>query len=395
VREVGEVARGAARAFADRFGRRPAWLAAAPGRVNLIGEHTDYNGGFVLPMAIDRWCVAAGATAQAGESRLRAHDLGEEMTVSLRRAWATGSDAREQLPGWARYVVGSLVEHAAALWPGEPPELDVLVTSSVPPGGGLSSSAALETATALVLEQASGRAVDPVTRALACQRAEHRWAGVPCGLMDQLASSCGVEGHALLIDCAESRVTPVPLPAQDQAVVLVVNSGVHHELAAGEYARRRAACEAAARRLGVPSLRAIESIDAVDWSRLDEEQSRCVRHVVSENGRVIAAVGALRAGDLAGFGRLMLDSHGSLRDDYRVSCRELDAIVEIAAGTEGVFGGRMTGGGFGGCAVVLATPVATGELRQRLPRVYHASTGRACTVEAVGAVAGALGVPGA
>jgi galactokinase len=388
---VREVAREARRAFAEHFGREAAWGAAAPGRVNLIGEHTDYNAGFVLPMAIDRWCVVVAGPARSGDSRLRAHDLGQEISISLRRLARSGAAERPPLPAWAAYVVGALVEHGATLGIDDRPEFDLLVTSTVPRGGGLSSSAALETASTAVLELASGRSAEPVARALACQRAEHRWAGVPCGLMDQLASSCGVEGHALRIDCRENSVTPVPLPPETDAVVLVVNSGVHHELAAGEYAKRRRSCEAAAAGLGVGSLRDLEAMHAVDWSRLDEEQARCVRHVVSENGRVLAAVDALRVGDLAALGRLMLESHASLRDDYRVSCGELDVIVDIAAATPGVFGARMTGGGFGGCAVVLASPTAAATLTEHLPPAYARATGRPCKLEKVAAVSGAHG----
>jgi galactokinase len=164
---------------------------------------------------------------------------------------------------------------------------------------------------------------------------------------------------------------------------------VHHELAAGEYARRRASCEAAARALGVASLRELASLDAVAWLGLDAEQTRCVRHVVSENARTLAAAAALRAGDLSTLGRLMLESHASLRDDYRVSCAELDAIVDLASATPGVHGARMTGGGFGGCAIALATPVAAEKLLRRLAPAYAAATGGACTVERVQAAAGA------
>lgn len=381
----------AAGAFAEAFGDAPRWIGAAPGRVNLIGEHTDYNDGFVLPMAIDRWCIAAAGPARDRCSRLRAHDLGASISVSLASVAQRGPGARDELPGWARYVVGALVEHGAELGQAVP-ELDVLITSTVPSGGGLSSSAALETASAVALEAATGARAGPLRRALACQRAEHRWAGVPCGLMDQLASSFGVADHALLIDCWKNAVSPVPLPHPDDAVVLVVNSGVHHELAAGEYAKRRAACETAATRLGIASLRALDHLAAVDLSGLSEEESRCVRHVVTENQRVLAAAGALRAHDLPEFGRLMLRSHVSLRDDYRVSCGELDAIVEIAAGSEGVFGARMTGGGFGGCAVALATPAAAARLTRELPAEYERVTGIRCAVEPVRAVAGAAAV---
>jgi len=400
VSDLDGLAAHAARAFAARFGPAPAWAAAAPGRVNLIGEHTDYNQGFVLPMAIDRWCVCVAAPAAGARSRLVAHDIDESIEVSLTDLSARGAAAAGGLPAWGRYLAGALVERCRTLAAGAVPELDLLATSTVPVGGGLSSSAAIETATAVLIEQAHGVGLPPVSasrdfrlaRALDCQRAEHRWAGVPCGLMDQLASSLGERDHALLIDCRDNTVTPVPMPTEDQAVVLVVNSGVHHALASGEYARRRASCEAAADALGVASLRDLDSLDAVAWSRLDAEQTRCVRHVVSENARTLAAAAALQAGDLSNLGRLMLESHASLRDDYRVSCEELDAIVELAGANHGVFGARMTGGGFGGCAVALATPAAAETLAAVLPGAYQAAAGIGCSIDRVRAVGGAAAV---
>lgn len=383
-------------AFADRFGRSPAWAAWAPGRVNLIGEHTDYNLGFVLPIAIDRWCVCAGAPASGPQSRIVALDVGETAECSLAELSKAGPASAGALPEWARYLAGAIVERAAGLGLAEVPELDIVATSTVPVGGGLSSSAAIETSAAALLEASIGRTATDngfrLTRARDCQRAEHRWAGVPCGLMDQLASSFGREGHALRIDCRDDTIEPVPMPGLEEAVVLVVQSGVRHSLAAGEYAKRRAACEAAAAVLGTGSLREAGA-DAASDPRLSEEQTRCVRHVVGENARVERAAAALRDGDLKTVGELMLASHASLRDDYRVSCPELDAIVEIASGVPGVFGARMTGGGFGGCAVVLATPAGAEAARERLPSEYRRRTGRECEFWTVSAVAGAAARP--
>lgn len=408
----------ATRRFAERSGHAPTWAAAAPGRVNLIGEHTDYNQGFVLPMATDRWCVCVAGPATGGTSWLCARDIDHAIELSLGDALARGDALAAELPAWARYLVGAIVEHARGLGLTTVPELDLLALSTVPVGAGLSSSAAIETAAAVLLEQAVGREPPPphtesgpgaglppahaprsllpapgdpyrLARAIDCQRAEHRWAGVPCGLMDQLASSLGVADHALLIDCRDNAVTPVPLPHPNHAVLLVVNSGVHHELAAGEYAARRAACDSASAALGIGSLRELPSLDAVDWPTLDDEQARCVRHVVGENARVLEAVAALHAGGLSEVGRLMHRSHDSLSRDYRVSCRELDLIVETAGAVPGVFGARMTGAGFGGCAVALATPGAAEQLATTLPPAYHARTGNTCTVEHVRAVAGA------
>ncbi|MFG0243879.1 MAG: galactokinase [Phycisphaerales bacterium JB054] len=395
--------RDAAARFQEHFGRPPAWVSTAPGRVNLIGEHTDYNAGFVLPLAIDRWCVCVAAPASGRASRFVAADIDESFDASLAGLVARGHTAAGELPEWGRYLTGAMVERARGVRSAgadtTPPELDVLAMSTVPVGGGLSSSAAIETAGAVMVETALGLspADEPdagaflLTRALDCQRAEHRWAGVPCGLMDQLASTFGRDGQALCIDCRDNSVEHVPVPSPDRAIVLVVNSGVRHALASGEYAARRAACEAASDALGVASLREIESVDAVNWSRLDDEQTRCIRHVVSENRRVLRAAEALRADRLEALGTLMIESHASLRDDYRVSCAELDSIVEIATATPGVFGARMTGGGFGGCAVVLATPDAAASLRATLPEAYSAAHGRACDLWPVVASAGAAG----
>ena len=398
-----------ARRFGARFGRAPVWIASAPGRVNLIGEHTDYNAGLVLPMAIDRWCVFVAAPASDHKSVLVAADIDESVGMSFADLVVRRHAAAAELPAWAKYLVGAMVERLRGLGAGHSgvasPELDLLAVSTVPVGGGLSSSAAIETAGAVLIEAVLGAegagenagsraagadATDALrlARALDCQRAEHRWAGVPCGLMDQLASSFGRAGHGLLIDCRDNTIERVPLPSPDRAAVLVVNSGVRHALASGEYAKRRAVCEAAAAALGVRTLR---EIDTGARGALDAEQTRCVRHVVSENARVLRVVEALRADDLETVGRLMGESHNSLRDDYRVSCPELDAIVEIAAATPGVFGARMTGGGFGGCAVVLATPAGRATLGLTLPDAYRARTGRECEVRTVRASDGASG----
>jgi galactokinase len=250
------------------------------------------------------------------------------------------------------------------------PAFDLALATSVPIGAGLSSSASLEVAVATLIENMTGAAIGPIDKARLCQRAEHEWAGVPCGIMDQLVSVLGREGHALLIDCRTLDVTHVPMPAD--AAVVVADTGVRHELAAGEYAKRRAACSSAAAKLGIASLREATS-GMADDPCLEDEERRCVRHVTTENERVLRAVEAMRAGDLPVLGRLMNDSHESLRRDYRVSCAELDALVGAARSVEGVLGARMTGGGFGGCAVVLTTIGAVhgvvGTLRAHSPSV--------------------------
>jgi galactokinase len=379
------------RVFAERFGARPRWGASAPGRVNLIGEHTDYNGGFVLPMAIDRRCVAVAGPAQdAGVSRVFSVELGEEWGMDVRGRVEVGmrcADGRELARGTA-------ISYAAGVFAGfagrgaQLANLDVVIASDVPIGGGLSSSAAMEVSVATLLEQAAGTRLSAMEKVLLCQRAEHEFAGVPCGIMDQVAAVMGRAGHALLIDCREGSVEEVAMPPREQAVVLVVNTSVRHALADGEYGRRRAACAAAAVKLGVGSLREVtEGMFAV--GDLSEEELRCARHVVRENARVLAAAAALRDGDLRRLGELMVESHESLQDDYRVSCAELDEVVESARGCAGVLGARMTGAGFGGCAVVLVEKGAVGGVAAAIQCAYSARFARSCAAEVVSAGAGA------
>jgi galactokinase len=373
----------AMRLFAAAFGRAPRWLAAAPGRVNLIGEHTDYNAGLVLPAAIDRWCVAAAAPAAGPTGRLVSADVeggAAPVPYTLDHADAV------PLPTWARYAAGTLWTLAATHDPDAPP-LDVAVASGVPLGGGLSSSAALEVSVARVAAAAWGLELPLRALAEAGQIAERTFAGVPCGVMDQLASSLGVEGSALLIDCESGDLSPVPLP--HGAELVVINSRVRHALASGEYAARRAACERTARALGVPSLRHADRAAIERSTVLSDDERRCARHVVAENARVLDFAGALRAADLPGAGRLMIASHVSLRDDFRVSCPELDFIVDAVARLPGVHGVRMTGAGFGGCAVALTTPGAGDRVRDALAGPYQRRFGLACSAETVRAVGGA------
>ena len=306
-----------------------AFVVHAPGRVNLIGEHTDYNDGF--------------AGVLAGYQRL----------------------------GW------------------EIPGFDALVTTDLPSGGGLSSSAALEVATATAVEALCGRALDPLDKALLCQRAEHEFAGVPCGIMDQCAVALGRAGHALFIDCRSRAFQHVPF-GSDDVTLIVVNSGVRHSLADGEYARRRAECEAAAARLGCGSLRDVTpAIWAAGHRGLSALERRRADHVRSENERTVAFVAALSRGDWPAAGRLMHASHASLRDAYEVSCRELDVLCEIAAGLPGVFGCRMTGGGFGGCAIALVAAGAIHAVMAALRENYRVATGIEAEMFATRAAAGA------
>ncbi|HRQ73419.1 MAG TPA: galactokinase [Phycisphaerales bacterium] len=366
------------------FGRDPAVAAAAPGRVNLIGEHTDYNLGFVLPMAIDRSAAVAVAASDGDHCRVVALDRDAEV------ASFEGRGRADAPPPWARYaegVVSLLRARGIAV-----PMFDAALASSIPLGGGLSSSAAIEVAFAVALCSLAGTTLDPMSLAFLCQRAEHEFAGVPCGLMDQLAAVFGQRGHALLIDCRSVDVSPVPIDPV-LASVLVVDSGVRHDLASGEYAKRRAECERAVAELAKadPAVRSLRDAteDAINRAGLDPTLRRRARHVVRENARTLEAARLLESGDAPGVGRLMLESHASLRDDYEVSCPELDTLVEIAATTPGVLGARMTGGGFGGCAVVLVEPNRAEAAGRAIVENYGRRTGQRSQWMAVKAADGA------
>jgi galactokinase len=313
----------------------------APGRVNLIGDHTDYNEGFVLPVAIDLECVV----------RASARTDREVLT-----SWEE-SDA-----GSGRYVDG-VVEALARR--GRPPVgIDAHVSSTVPVGAGLSSSAALEVSLALALCDAAGFQLSPLELALACQEAERTATGVPCGIMDQLTSVAGRAGCALLIDCRSLEVEHIPIPGS--LAIVVVHSGLSRALAGSAYAERRAACERVAAELGVGALR-----DATPEQVAGEPRAR---HVVSENARVLQAAGALRLGDIHALGPLLAASHASLRDDFEVSTPELDALVEALV-RAGALGARLTGAGFGGCVVALAEHGEAEAVAVRATADYRAATG--------------------
>ncbi len=362
--------------FAAKFGREPQWIAAAPGRVNLIGEHTDYNAGLVFPLAIERYVVIAAARpAEAGAARVWVHStlLNKTADFALDRLEPERRD-------WTSYIRGTL---AGCLERGMAPgSLDLLVDSNVPLGGGLSSSAALEVATATLVEAVTGRALDPVDKARLCQKAEHVYAGMPCGIMDQFSSALGAAGKLLLIDCRSETAELVSLD-DPTVTVLVINSNVKHELTGSEYPERRAACEQAAKLLGVKALRDVTPADLEDEKqKLDLLLYRRARHVVGENERTVHAAEALQAGDWATLGELMYASHLSLKNDYEVSCPELDALVEVASeiGAEGgVIGSRMTGGGFGGSTVSLVETGREREIAERIGAEYERRVGSVAT----------------
>jgi galactokinase len=351
-------------------------LAVAPGRVNLIGEHTDYNEGFVLPMAIDRYVAIAAAPAAAGGDRLRVHSdaLATSVDIPLDGSASPGE------PAWANYlrgVVSGFEKRGIVV-----PPIDAAILSDVPLGGGLSSSAALEVAIATLLEAVTDVVLEPRDKARLCRQAEQEFAGVPCGLMDQLASVLGDDSGALLIDCRSETVRLVPF-ADRGASVLICNTGVRHALADGAYARRRTECAEAARQLGVSSLRDATPAMVEDrQATVDPVLRRRARHVATENVRTLSAASHLAAGEFARVGALMYASHRSLRDDFDVSSAELDALVDVAGEigeAGGVFGARLTGGGFGGSTVTLVRTENLDAVAEALGGEYGRRTGHAPT----------------
>ncbi|HMC80379.1 MAG TPA: galactokinase [Acidimicrobiia bacterium] len=382
-------------AFAERAGRRPDGVWRAPGRVNLIGEHTDYNDGFVLPVAIDRSLMVAAA---------RRDDDGL-------RCWSTRDRAGDRPPpvrgpaeigpgrstGWAAYAEGvawALRARGVAV-----PGADIVVHGDLPVGAGLSSSAALEAAVGLALtdlaEPPAGGAPAPLDRvelARVGQRAENEVVGMPCGIMDQMAVLLGRAAHALFLDTRTQEAELVPFdPATLGMTLLVIDTRVKHALAGSPYAERRQACERAAAALGVPALRDATLADleaAAADGRLDEVTFGRARHVVTENGRVLEVVAALRAGDLGPVGPAMAGSHRSLRDDYEVSCAELDVAVESAVAA-GAVAARMTGGGFGGSALALVPVAAAGAVGRAVAEAFAAAGFGPPAVFAVSIAAGA------
>ncbi len=373
--------------FKKIYGRPPRWIAAAPGRVNVIGEHTDYNDGFVLPMAIEFYSVMAADRPVNGKEviTLRSTLEKEVAIIDLSRPVVPGA------PKWGNYPRGVVAGfQARGIQPGG---LDVILHSTVPLGSGLSSSAALEVCTATLLEAVTGRTLDPVEKALLCQKAEHDFAGVPCGIMDQFISALGREDHLLLLDCRTRKTEIVPM--QDPSVaLLIINTNVKHELSGGEYAERRAQCEEAARNLGVASLRDVSAGQLEAGKRkMSETVYRRARHVIGEIDRTVRAAKGVRQSDWPEVGRLMYASHAALRDDYEVSCPELDAVVKIAEGIGakgGLYGCRMTGGGFGGCAVALVKTSALDATSKKIATDYKARTGLTATIFSSRPAAGAM-----
>ncbi len=357
--------------FTAHFGHPPAVLVRAPGRVNLLGGHTDYNEGFVLPAAVDRAAWVAAAPLAEPTAHIVALDLGEEAAFPL-----------DPIPprdgNWADYPRGVAWALREA---GQPlVGLEAVLTSDVPVGAGLSSSAAVEVAFAWTWRVLSGLDLGRTEVALLCQRAENDYVGVRCGMMDQMAAAWGQAGHALLLDCRTLEVTPVPLP--EGVTILVADTGVRRALAGSKYNRRRQECEQAVRVLAhhLPGIRALRDVSPENLARLahhlPEVLRKRARHVVTDNARVLNAVEALRAGEMERMGEAMRRSHQSLRDDYEVSSPELDLLAETAWDVPDCYGARLTGAGFGGCVVALVAEDAAGDLAAQVRRAYHARFGR-------------------
>ena len=366
-------------AFAARYGAPPAIVVRAPGRVNLIGEHTDYNDGFVLPLAIER--AAWVALRPRDDDAVEVHSLSQREPARFRALTPTHGE-----PRWSEYLTGSawsLGEAGYRLrgWEG-------VLASDVPIGAGLSSSAAVELATMRAFAAVSALPWEPAAMARLAQRAENEWVGVNCGIMDQMISAVGIAGSAVLIDCRSLATRAEPLP--DDTAIVILDTATRRGLVDSAYNERRAQCERAAAHLGVSALRDVTLDELLARAGgLDAATRRRARHVVTENARTLAAADAMRAGDAFALGRLMSESHASLRDDFEVSTAALDTMVEVATAQPGCLGARMTGAGFGGCAVALVRRGEAQRFAEVVGREYERRTNIAPQVYVTGASAGA------
>ena len=365
-------------AFQDVYGVDPRWITRSPGRVNIIGEHTDYNDGFVLPMSINLETWVALRPREDSQIQIKSLDMDQGLIFDL-------EDFSNKNHGWQEYIKGvawALQEDGYELrgWEG-------VFAGDVPIGAGLSSSAALELALARGFALASNIEWNPVRFAQICQKAENRWVGVNSGIMDQLVSACGKENYALLIDCRSLETRLVPLPEKSRIVIL--DTTTRRGLVESEYNERRVQCEATACHFDVPALRDLSLENLEDrLGILNETLYRRARHVISANQRVLDAEQAMQNGDAGTLGELMNDSHASLRDDYEVSRMELDQIVSIAQAQPGCYGARLTGAGFGGCAIALVAEDKVDMFRSKVTRQYRDKTGLESKVYVSSAVDG-------
>ncbi len=355
----------------EGWGQAPALVACAPGRVNLLGEHIDYNAGFVLPAAIDRATYVAVVPDERPTLTLEALDLGEAAAVDLNDLEGRPAQA------WARYPAGvAWALREAGL---EVRGMKAVYASTVPRAAGLSSSASVEMAFAMAFQHLGGWSRPPMELALLCQRAENKYVGVNCGIMDQFASACGQEGQALLLDCRSLSWEAVSVPAN--TAIVIANTCVRRELGSSAYNERRSQCEEAVRLLSarLPGVRALRDVAVADFERhaglLSGKVAQRARHVVEDCERTRVGAARLKKGDAVGFGKLMDECHASLRDLYEVSCPELDAMVAAAQGLPGCYGARLTGAGFGGCTVNLVEQGATAAFSKALAARYNEATG--------------------
>ncbi|XP_011641987.1 galactokinase-like [Pogonomyrmex barbatus] len=366
--DVNSIKAKALQTFAEKFSEQADVCVYAPGRVNLIGEHTDYNEGFVLPMALPMVTVIAGKSH--GGKKTRILSLNDVVGATNEFEFEAGSRAniKPGEPKWANYVKGCIANFICDV-----PAFNAVIISTVPAGAGLSSSAALEVATYTFLETLSGRKPKkPEQKALACQKAEHEFAGVPCGIMDQFISVMGQEGCALLLDCRDLNTKQIPMLHIDNYIFLITNSNAPHKLSSSAYCERRDCCYEAAKILGKKSLRDanINDIRALISQNASDRIVKRARHVITEIQRTLDAAVALEKGDFQQFGRLMNESHDSLRDDYEVSSEELDTLVSAAREVDGVLGSRLTGAGFGGCTVTLLKKDTVNKAIQHMKAKY-------------------------
>ena len=354
--------------YYQHFGEQASYIARAPGRVNLIGEHTDYNDGWVLPAAIDYDVRAAIKVRPDQTVRLYSLDFDQDDSFNLDAPIEMADESKS----WSNYVrgVASILKQEGYQLRG----MDAVISGNVPRGAGLSSSAAIELATITAFRTLNDLDISPVKAALYCQRAENEFVGMRCGVMDQFISSLGQANQALLIDCRSLEYQLVPLPAG--AGIVVVNSGVRRALVDSAYNERRAQCEEGARILGVKALRDV-SVEMLNSriAELSEVVARRCRHIVTENQRVLDSVDALKKGDLVTFGKLMNASHQSMRDWYEISVPQLDALADIQQHVEGCYGARLTGAGFGGCTVALVEQSAVPKLVETVKSEYPQRTG--------------------
>ena len=363
--------------FSETFGGTPAHIVRAPGRVNLLGEHVDYNDGLVMPAAIDRATYIAFSPADSSQTTLVAVDMDQRASFSPSTITSKTQTDASALPDWAQYPAGvmwALREDRL-----DTPALKAVYASNVPRGSGLSSSASVEMAFMMAWQTLASWTLPPMQRALLGQKAENQYVGVNCGIMDQFASACGVENNLLLLDCRSLKWKTIPLP-EDIAIV-IADTTVRRKLTSGEYNKRRAACEEAVRLLqkDLPNVQSLRDVSLQDFNRyaakLPDEVSRRARHVVEEIERSKQAEALLEAGNIQKFGELMNECHISLRDLYEVSCPELDIMVGVAQSLEGCYGARLTGAGFGGCTVNLVAREMADQIASSMARDYESKTG--------------------